>query len=118
MEHYAVSRHETASRFCAWSAMSFKSSLTPLAELDLPDPPILEILTEAGITTLEELVGVLESDPEGVGEFLQLCEAEVEDLKHDALSQLDPEVREAFEHQKGKKYPLGALDPDLRRQKP
>ena len=87
-------------------------------QLDLLDEPTLEVLRRSWITTLEEFVGVIEADPEGIRELLNTSGTDFEELKNKALSLLDPKVRDAFERQKGRKYPLGALDPSLRRRNP
>jgi hypothetical protein len=94
--------------------MTFKSNLTPLNGLELLDLQVIELLRKSGITTLEEFVGILESDPEGARELLDLNESELFELREQAISLLNPKVQAAFAAQKGKKFPLGALDPSLR----
>ena len=95
--------------------MGLKKNLTPLHRLDLLDQPILDLLREYGITTLEEFVGALEADLAGLAELLNMDEVECKETREKALSLLNPETQEAFEKQKTKEYSLGALDPSMRR---
>ena len=95
--------------------MGLKKNLTPLRRLDLLDQPILDLLREYGITTLEEFVGALEADSAGLAELLNIGEAEYKETREKALSLLSPETQEAFEKQMVKEYSLGALDPSMRR---
>jgi|SRR3990172_12264027 len=91
-----------------------KSSLTPLDQVGLLTQPDMMRLQETGVTTLEEFVGVLESDPEGIRALLELTESDFGELRRAAVTRLRPEVRKAFDHQKGRRFPRGALDPRLR----
>jgi hypothetical protein len=96
--------------------MGFKDNLIPLAATELLSLASRERLRQHHVTTVEELVGTIEADPQSVGEMLGFDGTEVDWLRTQATSLLDPETREALNAQRGKTYPLGALDPRTRRE--
>ena len=95
--------------------MSIKSKLTPLTDSGLLDDVSVKRLRQWSITTVEELVGVLESDMPAVADLLGKNESDLESIKSKALRFLDKRHREEFEAQKGASYPLGAFRPPTRR---
>lgn len=94
--------------------MAFKAHLTPLGQLELTDSR-LHTLRELSVTTVEELVGLMEADPAGTRDVLRMEEPQFAQLRRQAGSLISPELRRSMAEQQGKEYSLGALDPRLRR---
>jgi hypothetical protein len=92
--------------------MGFKSRLTPLVRLRRLDQRSVELLKAHGITSVEELAGEVEAEPEAVRELLGMSKSEVEELQAEVTATGDPDLLESFVDQRGKDYGLGALDPD------
>ena len=91
--------------------MGLKSVLTPLEEKHLLPASKINTLKLFGITTVEELVGTLESDPESIASILRLDDEEIEELERKSNLLLNPQVAEEMERQRTIKYFLGARDP-------
>jgi hypothetical protein len=95
--------------------VNIKSTLTPLADSGLLDDTSIKRLRRLSITTVEELVGVLESDLGAVADLLDKSEPELRRIRDKATSMLDERHRAEFEAQKGISYPLGAFPSSTRR---
>jgi hypothetical protein len=95
--------------------MNIKSMLTPLADSGLLDDKSIECLQGFSITTVEELVGVLESDLGAMADLLDKSEPELRRIRDKAVSMLDERHRAEFEAQKGISYPLGVFPSSTRR---
>jgi hypothetical protein len=95
--------------------VGIKDKLTPLVDSGLLDDSSVKSLKRLSITTVEELVGVLESDMDAVGNLLGKSEPELEYIERKAMRLLDERYRAEFEAQKGVSYPTGASPPPARR---
>jgi hypothetical protein len=95
--------------------VNIKSALTPLAGSGLLDDASIERLRKLSITTVEELVGVLESDINAVADLLDKGEPELRLILDRAMGMLDERHRTEFKAQKGISYPLGAFPPSSHR---
>jgi hypothetical protein len=93
--------------------MGPKEGMTPLDQVQLVDEGARGRLRQLNVTTVEELLGQLQADPEALAKALGLTPDETEHLREQALDLVSPEVREALQ-QPGPEYPLGALDPGSR----
>ena len=95
--------------------MAFKSHLTPLTQLKTLTDSQCSALQEKSVTTVEELLGIIDADPAGTRSLLMLEESQFSQLRKKARSLVSPEFLRSMEAQRGKEYSLGALDPRLRR---
>lgn len=93
--------------------MGPKEGMTPLDQVQLVDEGAKETLRGLNVTTVEELLGQLQADPEALAKALNKSPEELEQVKRQALDLVSPELREAY-LQPGREYPLGALDPRSR----
>lgn len=93
------------------SLMGLKSHLTPLSRLEVIDAPARATLSAVGVTTVEELAGMLEADSRSVCELIGWTPRRTLHLRRAANALLDPAVRRHFREQQRIRYPLGALDP-------
>jgi hypothetical protein len=93
--------------------MGLKSDLTPLESVDLLSSPSRARLRAQHVTTVEELLGLLEADPEGIRALLDLEPAQVSHLRDAAESLVNPDTLRAMSDQRGRTYPGGALRPEL-----
>jgi hypothetical protein len=92
-------------------AMPVSRNMVPLDRVSRLDKGQVEKLRSAHIATVEELVGQLEADPEGVGSLLDLDRSEVAELAIDTKSVLPAETLRQLSEQSGKRYSYGALNP-------
>jgi len=83
-------------------------SIERLSQLDTAR---VDVLRRAYITSVENLLGQLEADPEALGELLDLDRAALEKLGAEARNLLSPEIRREFARQGNKRYSYGALNP-------
>jgi hypothetical protein len=92
--------------------MDVKRHLTGLSDAGLLDDERRARLKELGVTTVEELVGVLDSEPERLRELLELDDEQVEGLKRDAGEALPASSREALQKMPPGEYRYGAVKPE------
>jgi hypothetical protein len=95
--------------------MGIKDRFTRLDQVDLLSASSREGLRPYGITTVEELLGLLEADPDAARSLLHLDTFELGWLTTQARALLSPATLEAIDAQRNKIYPLGARDPRTRR---
>ena len=95
--------------------MGIKDRFTPLDQVDLLSRSSRDRLRPYSITTVEELLGLLEAEPEAMRELLHLDDFHLDWLRTQARSLLNPATLKAIDEQRNKNYPLGALDPRTRR---
>ena len=91
--------------------MALKGMLTPISKLPGLDSDIITILRQHSITTIEELISFIESNPHGASLILKLGDQGLVDLKGIAYSLIPEQTRTAIEDQKSQIYKLGALPP-------
>lgn len=93
--------------------MGLKSHLTPLSRIAMLDPTTRAKLESVGVTTVEELAGMLQADIGSVADLIGWpAEATIE-LQRAANGELDLGLRRQF-RKRPRQYPLGALDPRQR----
>jgi hypothetical protein len=90
--------------------MALKRGLRPLAGSELLDEDSLAKLRTTSITTVEELVSAIGSDPGSVAHLLDLSSEEVDKLRERALGLLSPEMRKSLEEPMPE-FKLGAFPP-------
>lgn len=91
--------------------MTFKGHLTPLGDVVLLDDEAQARLRGLNVTTVEELVGLLQSDPDAAGQLLQQDPLQLAQLLQRALDVLPEQVRLALQVEVERDFPFGALDP-------
>ena len=90
--------------------MKLESDLTLLLSSELVSQDGLQVLSEHGIRTVEDLAGQLQAEPLAVAALLGISATEADELRLRCLELLPAEVRAAMERPVPA-YPLGALRP-------
>ncbi len=93
--------------------MAFDAGLTPLPDTDVVTRDQVSALTQAGISTLEELASTLVDDPDAVAAILGSPSEQMAGLRDRVLGRLDPSIRDALRAPRTR-YPTGALPPTER----
>jgi hypothetical protein len=91
--------------------MGAKSHLTALSDTGVVDDDARGRLEKLGVTTVEELVGHLESQPEGVKEVLEMSSPQLEELHTAAKAALPESTRQAMDDLPPDVHGYGALRP-------
>ena len=91
--------------------MGLKDNLTPLSGSELLDDVSVARLREWSITTVEELIGILDSDVSAVAALLDISTAELKEINRRALLLLDERHKAEFKAQEKISYPIGAFPP-------
>jgi hypothetical protein len=92
---------------------TFKAKMTPLDRVEALSDDAKAALRQVNVTTVEELVGQMEADPQALAELLDVRPSEFERLRRSASEALPPHVREALTAA-APDFTLGALDPTTR----
>jgi hypothetical protein len=92
--------------------MGLREHLTPLSRLSGLSDGERASLTHAHVTSVEDLVGLLESDRPGLAELLGRPQSALEPLAAEAWDALDADTRAALRASSGQHYAYGAWDPD------
>ena len=111
LAHRLISHRVRALRYTWYALLSLKDHLTPIAGLEGLDPAALATLRSIGVTTVEELAGMMEADLVGVARMIGFSPEAAGRLLIAARSIISDDNREAFMRSRVRKYPLGALDP-------
>ena len=86
------------------------SGVTPLAESGLLDDRHVRKLRALGVTSVEELFGLIQSDPSAVGRFLEVSDLAA--LQSDAAVHGAPQLFSAMDELREPTFGLGALPPE------
>ena len=90
--------------------MRMKSDMTPLSDTDLLSSGSRSDLARYSITTVEELVGAITSDPDAVQHLLSMDDKSFQGLHERAEELLDEETATRMS-QRPKRRATGALPP-------
>ena len=93
--------------------MSFKAE-TPLDRIDVLDDDAKAALRKADVTTVEELVGRIERDPEALAALLDVPPSEVKRIRKSASEVIPPHVWKALTAAPASRAEPDALDPNTR----
>jgi hypothetical protein len=88
--------------------------MTPLDHLDVLGDGEKAALRNVNVTTVEELVGQLEADPQALAELLDVPPSKLKRIRDSAADALPPHVWKALTAAPPPAYKLGALDPKTR----
>jgi predicted RecB family nuclease len=89
-----------------------KENLTPLDKLEGISAHHTTELGRVGVTSVEELVGLMHSSPDRLRDLLHLDHAQFEQLKRDAPAVLPAETRKALAEPDLDPKGYGAFEPE------